>query len=100
MFCVRSPAQSLRLPFQNLLILSCDLSDPFRSFLAALNCFYSLFLSSRFVENLFKLFSELRWEYTIQTREMVKTIKWKVQFLIKISGRGKAWGHFIGKGKG
>ena len=51
------------------LILSCDLSDPIRSFLTALNCFDSLFLSSRCVENWFRLFFGLRWVSISQTRE-------------------------------
>ena len=51
------------------LILSYDLSDPIRSFLTALNCFDSLFFSSRCVENWFRLFFGLRQVCTSQTRE-------------------------------
>ena len=39
------------------LILSCDMPDPIKSFLTTLNCFDSLFLSSCCDENWLRLFS-------------------------------------------
>ena len=73
------------------------MSDPIRS-LTALNCFDSLFFSSRCIENRFRLFFGLCWVCTSSMRESVKNDKMEILVFDSDFQERSDRGHFTEKG--